>query len=44
MSGAENAISPLSLSTEIIPSTNAEENAIDVILLFQMVKMERCKD
>ena len=31
MSGAENAISPLSLSTEIIPSTNAEENAIDVI-------------
>jgi D-alanine-D-alanine ligase len=31
MSGAENAISPLSLSTEIIPSANAEENAIDVI-------------
>ncbi len=47
MSGAENAISPLSLSTEIIPSTNAEENAIDVIFHYymdQMVKMERCKD
>lgn len=31
MSGAENAISPLSLSTEIIPSAASEENAIDVI-------------
>ena len=31
MSGAENAISPLSLSTEIIPSATSEENAIDVI-------------
>ena len=47
MSGAENAISPLSLSTEIIPSANAEENAIDVIfplLHDKMVKMERYKD
>ena len=31
MSSAENAISPLSLSTEIIPSAASEENAIDVI-------------
>ena len=31
MSGAENSISPLSLSTEIIPSATSEEDAIDVI-------------
>jgi D-alanine-D-alanine ligase len=31
MNGAENVISPLSLSTEIIPSAASEENAIDVI-------------
>ncbi|NVL83844.1 D-alanine--D-alanine ligase, partial [Escherichia coli] len=28
---AENSISPLSLSTEIIPSATSEEDAIDVI-------------
>ena len=31
MSGAINAISPLSLSTEIIPSATSQEDAIDVI-------------